>query len=150
MNTKINCFDFNNKLVIKDDIFIFDDSEPSNCEAWKRLPCFFQDFIATKHVLLRDAVFALCKPLKIKPIFTSGFRSQAVNKACGGVADSLHLCGLAVDFIIATEFNTLISKDLYIKYLNAFKDYPDNMRILQDFVLLAEKTHFHFSFRRNY
>lgn len=90
----------------------------------------------------------LCRLTNVKPIFTSGFRSFAVNKKVGGVSDSLHLYGLAVDFIILNSKNVIISTDEYKNYAQEFKKYDTKNFIFNDYTLIVEKSHFHFSFKR--
>lgn len=124
------------------DIYVYDDSEPSNCEAFKRLPSFYQQYITDKHCELRNYVFSVFKNTKYKPLFTSGFRSSAVNKKVGGVSDSLHLYGLAIDFVLMSNLgNTLISATLY-------KDLLKNIEIDNKYQIIFEKTHVHLQFNR--
>lgn len=149
MNTLINCYDDKNCLIRKQDIFVYDSDEPSNCETFKRLPAFYQDYICDKHNTLRNVVYMLCRSVNVKPVFTSGFRSFAVNKKVGGVSDSLHLYGLAVDFIILSAKNVIISTDEYKNYAQEFKKYDTKNFIFNDYTLIVEKSHFHFSFKRN-
>lgn len=127
------------------DIFVFDKSEPSNCEAWKKLPSFFQEYITAKHENLRNYVFQLTKNTPYKPLFTSGFRSVRVNKMCGGVQDSLHIFGLAVDFVLVDKFNRIVSaskyKDIFLNFFNVLDNHSD-------FTLIVERTHFHLQYNR--
>lgn len=124
------------------DIYVYDDSEPSNCEAFKRLPSLFQQYITDKHCELRNYVYSITKNTKYKPLFTSGFRSPAVNKKVGGVSDSLHLYGLAIDFVLMSNLgNTLISATLY-------KDLFKNTEIDNKYQIIFEKTHVHLQFNR--
>lgn len=80
-------------------MFVYDDSEPSNISAFKRLPVFFQDYITGRHCVLRNAIVSACRKQNLSFRFTSGFRSPEVNAKVGGVSDSLHLHGLAIDFV---------------------------------------------------
>lgn len=141
MNQTIQCW--NGKYrVYKHDIFIYDDSEPSNCEAFKRLPSFFQDYITAKHADLRNFAIHILDKYGYKPIFTSGFRSVAVNKKVGGVSDSLHIHGLAVDIILIDKFNNLIFCENYpeiVKKIGSF----------DEFQFIPEKTHIHLQFIRS-
>lgn len=142
MNQTIQCW--NGKYrVYKQDIFVYDDSEPSNCEAFKRLPPFYQDYITAKHADLRNFAFHILEKYGYKPIFTSGFRSVYVNKKVGGVSDSLHIHGLAVDLILIDIYNSLVDIKLYpqiIKKIGSF----------DEFQLFAEKNHIHLQFSRNF
>lgn len=75
----------------------------SNKEAFERLPVSLRYFIHSQQNLLVDKVVR-----KVRSIYgedglkclrkTSGFRSIQTNRRVGGVADSLHLFGCAVDF----------------------------------------------------
>lgn len=141
MNQTIQCW--NGKYrVYKRDVFIYDDSEPSNCEAFKRLPPFFQDYITSKHADLRNFAIHVLDKYGYKPIFTSGFRSVAVNKKVGGVSDSLHIHGLAVDLILIDIYNNLCDTKLY-------PDIVKRLGLFDDFQFIPEKTHIHLQFRRN-
>lgn len=129
-------------LKMLKDIYVFDCSEPSNCEAFKRLPAFFQQYITDKHCELRNYVYSITKNTKYKPLFTSGFRSYSVNKKIGGVSDSLHLFGLAIDFVLISNFgNSLISATLY-------KDLLQNINIDSKYQIIFENTHVHLQFNR--
>lgn len=124
------------------DIYVYDNSEPSNCEAFKRLPSFYQQYITDKHCELRNYVISILKNTKYNPLFTSGFRSLAVNKKVGGVSDSLHLYGLAIDFVLMSNLgNSLISATLY-------KDLLKNIEIDNKYQIIFEKTHVHLQFSR--
>lgn len=142
MNQKVNCY-INKKLLVLSDVFVFDSNEPSNCECWKRLPSFFQDYITTKHNVLRSYVSQLLEKIKLKPVFVSGFRSVAVNKACGGVSDSMHLYGLAVDFIPVDNFNNICLDESQNNLLEL-----NQQNKFQDFTLIYENTHYHLQFNR--
>ena len=140
MNQQVIAFVGKNQIFLHD-IFIYDTDEPSNCEVWKRLPIFLQDFITTKHIILRNVVFDFLKPSGLKPVFTSGFRSPVVNKNVGGVSDSLHLHGLALDFIPLSQCNVIkLDKNLE----EQFKKLP----IKDNYTLIFENTHYHIQFKR--
>lgn len=126
----------------KQDIFVYDDSEPSNCEAFKRLPVFFQEYITAKHADLRNFAFHILEKIGYKPIFTSGFRSVLVNKNVGGVSDSLHIHGLAVDLILIDIYNNLVDTRLY-------SDIVKRLGPSDEFQFIPEKTHIHLQFTRN-
>lgn len=124
------------------DVFVYDSSEPSNCEAFKRLPAFFQDYITDLHMQLRNEAYRIL-PKEFKPIFTSGFRSIAVNKAVGGVSDSLHVHGLAVDFVLENRWKQLIPANSYKELVKSFSHVRD------EFTLIIENSHFHLQFKRS-
>lgn len=129
-----------------DDIYVYDKSNPSNCEAWKRLPSFFQDFICTKHSVLVNLAKRLCDRTIYYAKITSGFRSPYINKLYGGSTDSLHLHGLAVDFVLVKKFGDIVvdnSQDMQKFYNDIKKDYK-----LEGFTLINEKTHFHLQYDR--
>lgn len=74
-----------------------------NKKAWDKLPTVLKYFIASHQRMIWDKVYRKvlelygengCKDL----VKTSGFRSHATNSRVGGVNDSLHLFGLAIDF----------------------------------------------------
>lgn len=74
-----------------------------NKEAFEKLPTMLRYFIESTQKLITEKVYR-----KVKEIYgevgindlckTSGFRSHKTNTACGGVIDSLHLYGCAIDF----------------------------------------------------
>ena len=74
-----------------------------NSEAFARMPKMLQYFIDSTQKLIFDKVSR-----KVKELYgesglsdlckTSGFRSIKTNIAVGGVSDSLHLFGCAIDF----------------------------------------------------
>lgn len=128
------------------DIFVFDNSEPSNCESFKNLPSFFQDYITQKHSVLVKVATKLCENQSFKPLITSGYRSPSVNKKVGGVSNSLHLHGLAIDFICVTRLGDVPLKcsNVKEKLISAFnKDFENDL-----FTLIYEKNHFHLQFKR--
>lgn len=128
------------------DVYVFDNSEPSNCEAFKNLPAFFQAFITDKHNDLRNVAINILEDTKFKPLFTSGFRSFSVNKKVGGTVQSLHLHGLAVDFVVMTKFGETI-----IDTKNVEKLVNDKFKLLKNkyaYTLITEKSHFHLQFNR--
>lgn len=125
------------------DIFVYDNQEPSNCEAWKNLPSFFQDYITAKHENLRNYVYNLFRQVNLVPFFTSGFRSVAVNKKVGGVSDSMHLYGLAVDFTLQDKFRRFVDKSKYKEILDSL-----NHLLSDDYTIIVEKTHYHCQFNR--
>lgn len=127
-------------------IFVFDDSEPSNSEAFKNLPSFFQDFITQKHSVLVKVATKLCENQSFKPVITSGFRSVFVNKKVNGVSNSLHLHGLAIDFICVTRLGDVPIKCENVKskiQANFDKYFETDL-----FTLICEKSHFHLQFKR--
>lgn len=135
------------------DVYVYDHSEPSNCEAWKRLPLDFQEYITSKHNYLRNIVFECLENSKYNPIFTSGFRSHAVNKSVGGVSDSLHLYGLAVDFILVDKmWGNDISPVMYPEIARVcFSDLIRITNLMPNQIpvtLIVEKTHFHLQLER--
>lgn len=74
-----------------------------NQKAWDRLPLHLKYFIqSTQEMILAKVTNTVrrlygeegCKDL----VKTSGFRSRVTNSRNGGVADSLHLFGCAIDF----------------------------------------------------
>ena len=74
-----------------------------NKEAYEKLPTMLRYFIDSTQKLITDKVYR-----KVKELYgetgvsdlckTSGFRSIKTNCDCGGVPDSLHLFGCAIDF----------------------------------------------------
>lgn len=74
-----------------------------NKKAWDRLPNVLRYFISSTQKNLLDRI-----ERKVKSVYgengvkdlvkTSGFRSFPTNSRCGGVVDSLHLFGCAIDF----------------------------------------------------
>lgn len=111
-------------------VFVYDDSESSNIEAFKRLPVFFQEYITSKHALLRNKIVHACRMQDKKFRFTSGFRSHEVNAKVGGVEDSLHLFGLAIDFV---------SEGFDCEKAN---------KLWNDATFINEKSHIHCQFKR--
>lgn len=136
MNEQITVYNGKNKTILNS-IFVFDSSEPSNCQAFHRLPSMFQDFITEKHCSLVNYAKSTLEPLSLRPIITSGFRSATVNKANKGVVDSLHLHGLAIDFVPINKYNTICLDKSLIEY---FKN--------DLFTILFENSHFHLQFNR--
>lgn len=139
---------------MRESILVYDRSEPSNAEAFKRLPAFYQCFITDKINFLKAIVYeAFSGNCKYRPIFTSGFRSYSVNKACGGVSDSLHLFGLAVDFVlvgkdwgedIKPSLYYDICKDIFQPVIRVHNMQHEDNRVQQ----IIEKTHIHFQYDR--
>lgn len=119
--------------------FLLDSSEPSNSEAFKRLPDFFQDYIANLQTSMQLQIKKAFEDDIRNVVFTSAFRSPYINKQCGGVSDSLHLHGLAVDFVFEKKFGK-------IRYIEKLKHIP--LSILDSFEIFFEKTHYHCQFRR--
>lgn len=119
--------------------FLYDFSEPSNCEAWKRLPCFFRDYIfglqCSMQLQIKKALENESRLIK----FTSAFRSPFVNKKCGGVSDSLHLHGLAVDFV----FLKPLGKVIFIEKLSIIPKC-----LTESFQIFFEKNHYHCQYIR--
>lgn len=111
-------------------VFVYDDSEPNNKQAFDRLPVFFQEFITSKHAQLRNRIVHCCRLQNCNFKFTSGFRSPTVNEKVGGVKDSLHLHGLAIDFV---------SKGFDCKKASA---------VFADTEFFDEQTHIHCQFKR--
>lgn len=74
----------------------YDCSEKLNQIGFKRLPAFFQLLVKQSQQKIQEAVEKYNPGRKIRP--TSGFRSVENNIKVGGVADSLHIFGLARDF----------------------------------------------------
>lgn len=136
MNNKVTCY-LHKKAYIIDDVFMYDDDEPSNCEAWKRLPSFYQSYLVEKHTELREYVSK--KLTNYKFLVTSGFRSFSVNKNAGGVSDSLHLHGLAIDIIVLDKYNNILS-DQYESIKNLLNS--------DKYTCINEKTHLHLQFNR--
>ena len=126
-------------------MYVYDNSEPSNCEAWKRLPSFYQEFITNMHNDLVNCAVDIFKDKYCVEV-TSGFRSPAVNKRVGGVADSLHLHGLAIDFILLKKDRWLSKVDLTMTIDREFLsklNYDKNR-----YTLIFETNHFHLQFNR--
>lgn len=74
-----------------------------NQKAWDRLPSQLKYFISSTQRMIIDkikrkveSVYGKDKLLDL--VKTSGFRSASTNSRVGGVSDSLHLFGCAVDF----------------------------------------------------
>lgn len=111
-------------------MFVYDDTEQDNITAFRRLPVFFQEYITGKHAVLRNKIVSACRQQNKQFKFTSGFRSPAVNAKVGGVVDSLHLHGLAVDFVSA-GFDCDVANKLF-----------------DDIVFINEKNHIHCQFKR--
>lgn len=75
-----------------------------NKKAWDRLPKVLQYFISSTQKNLFDRVSRKVNEVYgengVKDLVkTSGFRSYSTNKRVGGVVDSLHLYGCAIDFL---------------------------------------------------
>lgn len=75
-----------------------------NAEAFKRLPLVFRYFIESQHKILiskvRNRVRNLYGEEGLKDLVkSSGFRSYSTNVRHNGISDSLHLVGLAADFL---------------------------------------------------
>lgn len=145
MNEKVKAFVGKNQRIL-DDIFVYDSNEVSNTEAFRRLPSFYQEYITAKHVTLRNYVFSSLKNSDYKPVFTSGFRSYSVNKYYKGVEDSLHLHGLAVDFILLDKFDNIVSTTLYNDIKQKY--FISNNDFSKDFTLIVENSHFHLQYKR--
>lgn len=82
---------------------VYDSDNQLNVDGWKRLPTVLRYFVTSQQKSLVDRV----KREVVKKygqnglqdlVKTSGWRSVSANSGCGGVADSLHLFGCAVDF----------------------------------------------------
>lgn len=120
--------------------FLYDSSEPSNCEAWKRLPLFFQDYITrlqcSMQLQIKKALENEFRLIK----FTSAFRSPFINKKCGGVSDSLHLHGLAVDFVFLKPLGK-------VKFMEKLKEIPRSLT--ESFQIFYENNHYHCQFWRD-
>lgn len=76
----------------------------SNEKAWNRLPKVLQYFISSEHKILmskiKNNVRSKFGEEGLKSLVkSSGFRSHFTNSRNGGVSDSLHLFGLAADFL---------------------------------------------------
>lgn len=74
-----------------------------NQRAWNRLPTILKYFISSTQKNLYDRVRKKVQEIYGKDginslVKTSGFRSIATNTRNGGVVDSLHLFGCAIDF----------------------------------------------------
>lgn len=74
-----------------------------NKKAFDRLPKIFKYFISTQQQIIFDKVCrnvaAIHSDSALKDIVkTSGFRSPVTTARHGGVSDSLHHFGLAIDF----------------------------------------------------
>lgn len=74
-----------------------------NKEAWNRLPNILRYFISSQQSSLyqrvkRKVVEKYGENGLKSLVKTSGYRSHAVNSRVGGVTDSLHLYGCAIDF----------------------------------------------------
>lgn len=117
----------------------YDETEPTNKLVYERLPLFYQNMIKQWINLLKKCVNSIFFGCEIR--FTSGFRSPQVNTKCGGVVDSLHLYGLAVDFV-ALENDQMISASRMKAILNKHKD-------IDFLTFIHEKNHIHCSFTRN-
>lgn len=111
-------------------MFVYDDKEPENIRCFKRLPVFFQEFITGRHASLRNKVVYACRQQGKQFKFTSGYRAPSVNQQIGGVIDSLHLYGLAIDFV-SDGFDCEIANKLF-----------------NDVLFIDEKNHVHCQYRR--
>lgn len=119
--------------------FLYDSSEPSNCEAFKRLPVFFQDYIAQYQTIMQIQIKNALEDNTKNVIFTSAFRSPHVNNQCGGVSDSLHLHGLACDFVFEKKFGK-------IRYIEKLKYISRSLT--ESFQIFFEKNHYHCQYIR--
>lgn len=75
----------------------------SNQKSWNKLPKILKYFISSTQKMILDKVERNIKEKygedRLKDVVkTSGFRSFDTNSRVGGVADSLHLFGCAIDF----------------------------------------------------
>lgn len=55
--------------------------------------------------ILRDIIIPLEEKLKAKIVVTSGYRSHTHNKRVGGVPNSYHTKGRAIDFVVVNGSN---------------------------------------------
>lgn len=125
-------------------INVYDEREPQNIEAFRRLPVFFQAYITQRIYELKNIIFGILQNTEYYPVFTSGFRSPEVNKKVGGVSDSLHLHGLAVDFVLKRTDKKSITLEEEQNICSLLKFNIDNDK----YYLLKEKSHYHFQYKR--
>ena len=125
-------------------INVYDEREPQNVEAFRRLPVFYQVYITQRIYELKNHIFSILENTCYYPIFTSGFRSPEVNKKAGGVNDSLHLHGLAVDFIVKKADKKSLTLEEEQNISSLLKLNVDNNK----YYLLKEKSHYHFQYKR--
>ena len=80
--------------------------------------------------------------------FTSGFRSISINRQYGGVQDSLHLHGLAIDFVLVDKYKNIVPCKSYKRIFREFlKDFYEK-ELSDKYTLIPENTHFHLQFKR--
>lgn len=81
----------------------FDSSNQLNVDGWDKLPAVLKYFFGSQQNSIMDRVKREVRKRygedKLEDLVkTSGWRSVSGNSSVGGVADSLHLFGCAVDF----------------------------------------------------
>ena len=76
--------------------FPFDRKSVDNEVSWRKLPKWLQ---SSMQATIGKIVKWVDKNNPGRFRFTSGFRSDLVNRSCGGVIGSKHLYGLAIDFV---------------------------------------------------
>lgn len=113
----------------------FDSNNYLNSRVWDKLPTQFKYFVDSTQKQIVDRV----KRKVVEKygqdglqdlVKTSGWRSVSANRDCGGVADSLHLYGCAVDFA---------KKGI-------FKDNP--IPVCCDLVCISSNNCWHVAFKR--
>lgn len=83
---------------------VFDKSNPQNVREWDRLPKIIKYFVDSNQKMIMDKIVRKVREkygeAGIKDLVkSSGWRSDSGNRLVGGVANSLHLYGGAVDFL---------------------------------------------------
>ena len=92
-----------------------------------------QTVVANLYVVAIHLEFIRQKLGNYPIIVSSGYRSEAVNKGVGGVANSSHVDGLAVDIIVQNNKTTKQTAELILKTNLQF----DQMIIYKNFIHLG-------------
>lgn len=117
---------------------VYDESEKSNVETFKRLPSDLQCLITETQAELQNVVRNFCLTHGYQKFyFTSGFRSVPVNQKYKGKPDSLHLFGYAIDFVVEDNLSDVEADVIHFNTLN------------EDYQMILENNHIHLQVSRN-